>query len=298
MTRPNFISCLLLFCLVLTSCGGNVVTRPAVLRDAESYTNAGLDAFAEANWKNAQLLLTRALSLYQGIDYQQGVMLSHINLAEVALVLDDYPAVEKHLDSARTIANRTSQADVQSRISLLFSHNALKQNQTNLAKKRLQPLMPEFNDVNPVSIASHIQLVAIADRTKIAFVENSNASLWTHRYANALMLSDIKDSGLESRLLRFQAVLLQQQGNLETAESNLQKALIKYKNNLSRPGIAVTLSELGQLYMIQGRWQDAQEYIKRAMVVYRYLKNAKKISRLNKTLAEVETHLANLNSGK
>ena len=181
---------------------------------------------------------------------------------------------------------------------LLFTRNDLKQNQTTLAEKRLQPLLLEFNDLSPVSIASHIQLVAIADRTKIAFVENSNASLWTHRYANALILSDIKDPGLESRLLRFQAVLLQRQGDLETAESNLQQALTKYKNNLSRSGIAVTLSELGQLYMIQGRWQDAQEYIKRALDVYRYLKNAEKISQLDETLAEVEIQLANLNSGK
>ena len=69
--------------------------------------------------------------------------------------------------------------------------------------------------------------------------------------------------------------MLQQQGNLDAAESNLQQALINYKQNLSRPGIAITLSELGQLYMAQDRWQDAKEYFSRSLAVNQYLNNTK-----------------------
>ena len=150
--------------------------------------------------------------------------------------------------------------------------------------------MPEFDNVTPVSKANQIQLIACADRTRIAFAENNNASLWTQRYANALRLAKNKDLLLESRLLRYQAILLQQQGDLEAAESNLQQALTHYKQNLSRSGIAITLSELGQLYVQQGRWQDAKEYLSRSLAVYQYLNNTKQVSRLNKILAGIELH--------
>ncbi|MFW5442946.1 MAG: tetratricopeptide repeat protein [Methylococcaceae bacterium] len=288
MSRKKSTLYLLVF-LLLSGCGGNAINKSNVILEAESHTQDGLKKFSQANWHRAHYSFTQALLFYQGIDDQQGVLLSHINLAEVALVLDDYSTVEKHLQLATIIANRTSQVEIQSRIALLFSQNAVQQKQIALAKNYLQPLLLEFNDVIPVRIASRIELVAIADRTKIAFIENSSVSLWTHRYANALLHSDIKDSVLETRLLRFQAALFQRQGDLEAAESNLQQALTQYKNNFSRLGIALTLTELAELYLIQGRAQDANEYLNRAMDVFRYLKDTEKIAQLNEALAKLKT---------
>lgn len=292
MIRTYIKAYLLLFSLLLSACGSNYVTRPTVIQDAESHTNIGVQAFSEGDFSRAQLLFSRALFLYQGLDNQQGEMLSHINLAEVALVTGNYPTVEKHLLNASTIANNTFQTEIQSRINLLSAQSALIQKQFTLAKKRLQPLLPEFEDETLVSTASHIQLVACADRTQIAVVENSNASLWTHRYTSALKLSDSKDPILEARLLRFQAVLLQEQGSLDAAESTLLQALNIYKENFSRSGIAETLNEMGQLSIAQNREQDAKEYIARALAVYRYLDNTKKIAQLNETLMSLDASTA------
>jgi len=295
MIKRNFTSYLLLFCLVLTSCAGNnVVTRPAVLVDAESYTNAGLEAYAEANWKSAQLLFTRALSLYQGIDDQQGVLYSHINLAEVALSRRDYSTAKTHLDIAANIAKKDLLQYYQGRVSLLYALNALQQNKTVLAESILEPLLPAFDNATPVTIPDIVQIAAIANRTKIAFVQKQDEQLWTLRYANALKQSTINNPDLEARLLRFQSSLMLRQGNYEKAETKLQQALSNYKSSLTRSGIAATLFELGAMYMIQSNWQEALGYLNRSIAVFRYLEDLEKVVQVTEQLAIVEAELGNL----
>ncbi|WP_428356922.1 hypothetical protein [Methyloprofundus sp.] len=277
---------LILPVLILSACAGSIDTRPAGIINAENYSIEGLQAFSQADWQRAQSLFTQSLIFYQGIDDQQGALLSHINLAEVALVMGDYPAVEKHLFAAGLIAHTTGQPDIQSRIALLYAQNALAQNQVNVAKKFLKPLLA----VDEHS-ASQVQIIALADRTKAAFMENIDSALWTRRYAQTLSLADVNDSNLESRLLRFQAELLREQGDIEAAERCLQQALTGYKQHLSRPGIAITLSELGQLYISQGRWYAGKEYISRSLAVFRHLKNTEKITQLNAILVEIDMQL-------
>ncbi|NOR81462.1 MAG: tetratricopeptide repeat protein [Methyloprofundus sp.] len=266
--------------MILSACGGSAVNKPAALLNAESYTNEGLQAFAEDDSSKAQQLFSRALILYQGMDNQHGMLLSHINLAEVTLALNEYPASLKNLDAATYIVKKTSLADIQSRITLLYSVLALKQNKTTLAESIVQPLLPKFNKEAPVISPNNLQLVAIAHRTKIAFVQNQDKLLWTQRYAEMLKKSFIKNNALEARLLRFQSALLIDQGDYQGAESNFQQALLKYKSIPSRAGIAVTLFELGELAVIEKRWQDARDYFNRAINVYRYLKDFDKVAQL------------------
>jgi len=108
MIKRSLNLCLLCLNFVLISCAGHIASKPAVLLDAENYTNKGMQAFAESNWQRAQRSFTRALSLYQGIDDQRGVLQSHINLAEVALSVRDYQASQKHLDQAADIIQAKS----------------------------------------------------------------------------------------------------------------------------------------------------------------------------------------------
>lgn len=294
MTRRNVISCLLLVCFIVTGCADNVVTRPSVFLDAESYTSGGLDAFSEAKWNRAQLLFTQALSLYQGIDDQQGILYSQINLAEVALSRRNYSTVERHLGLAADIAKKEALQHYQERISLLYALNALQQNQTDEAESVLQVLLPEFDEDRLITIPDTIQMAAIANRTKIAFVQKQDESLWTLRYANALRLSTKNNPVLEARLLRFQGSLMLGQENYQKAESGFQQALSMYKKNVSRPGIAATLSELGALYMIQGHWQNALDYLNRSIAVFRYLGDICQVIGITGNLVIVEAELGNL----
>ena len=185
------------------SCGGHTASKPAVVLDAENYTNEGMQAFAESNWQRAQRLFTRALSLYQGIDDQRGVLQSHINLAEVALSVRDYQASQRHLDQATDIIRTKSLSPYQQRIALLYALQALQQKHIVQAEHLLLSLLPVFHNSTPVTIPDAIQMSAIANRTKIAFMNNQDEALWVLRYAKALEISDIKDYDLEARLLPF-----------------------------------------------------------------------------------------------
>lgn len=280
--------------MLLTACGGLSVTQSSQLQDAENQINTGLQAYSEAKWNNARLLFTRALLLYQGIDDQQGVLYCHINLAEVALATGEYTAVKRQLDLAADIAKADTFQHYQKRIKLLYAQNALRQQQIAVAEIMLQPLLPAFNGVTAATAPDIIQLIAIVNRTKIAFLRQQKEELWVQRYAAALKLSAMKNPELEARLLRFQAILLQRQGDNRAAESNLLQALSEYKKNFSRAGIAATLSALGQHYMAQSLWQDSKDYLKRSIAVFRYLKNSDKANQLIEKLVKVESELSKL----
>jgi tetratricopeptide (TPR) repeat protein len=280
----------------LTGCGGHPTTKPAVLLDAENDINEGIQAFAESNRQRAQRLFSRALSLYQGLDNQQGILESTINLAEVALSVRDYHASHGYLDKTADIIRASSLGQYQRRITLLNVQQALQENQVALAESLLQPLLPAFNGTIPAIIPDAIQITAIANRTKIAFMRHQDETFWVQRYAEALKISDMKNYDLEARLLRFQSNLLQSQGDYSASGSKLEQALSIYKNNLSRTGIAVTLSELGLLYMQQAQWLKALDYFNRSIVVYRYLGDSDNVNQVTKNRGEVEFELGHRRS--
>ncbi|RLA23683.1 MAG: hypothetical protein DRQ62_05965 [Gammaproteobacteria bacterium] len=294
MIRIEIRTYLLLLALLLSACAGDAITRPAAIQEAESDTNNGLQAFSDADWHSAQRFFSRALSLYQGIDNQQGVLYSHINLAEVGLSAGDYPAAQIHLKRAGDIAKLPAFQEYQPRISLLLAQRAIRQQDYVQAEKILQPLLPEFNELTPVNTPDTIQLTAIASRTTIAFAQQQHESKWTQRYARALSLSGNSSLALQSRLLRFQADLLQREQHYKDAESLLQRALTGYKSVPLRSGIAATLAQLGCLSMTQSHWQDAQDYFIRAIQVFRYLGDQVSVMHNTQHLATVELELGNL----
>jgi tetratricopeptide (TPR) repeat protein len=285
--------------MTLSGCGGGIATTKTLeIEDAESYTNDGLQAFSDSRWDSAQWLFARALSLYEGIDDQQGVLLSRINLAEVTLALHNYPASLRYLDLATATATdnikQSSQVKHQSRITLLYARIALQQQKAIQAESILQPLLPEFDRLMPITPFEIIHMAAIAVRTKIAFVQKKDEVLWTNRYAKTLELLGTHSIDLDFHLLRFQSDLLQQQKKYNQSESNLLQALTGYKMISNRPGIAATLLQLGQLNMAQGHWQVARNYFDRSVSVFRYLKDLGKVIQLTENLMKVEMELGDL----
>jgi len=294
MNNPGLFLCLILFNIALASCGSNPATQRTVIVNADSYMNDGVKAFAQADWDRAKWLFNKALALHQSVDDQKGVLFSHINLAEVALSTKDYQTAQTHLDRAAIITQTASLQPYQTRITLLSAQSAIKQQNYVQAEKILQSLLPAFKELTPDKLPDIIQLTAIANRTKIAFLQKQDESIWTRRYANAMAQSANKSPDLENRLLRFQADLLQRQKHFQEAKSLLQRALSGYKKTLSRSGIAATLTELGQLSMRKGRWQDAKNYFFRSNEVFNYIGDLDKVIQNTEHLIKIETTLGNL----
>jgi len=259
------------------------------LWNAENYTDDAMQAYVDDDWIRARQLFNYALSLYQGIDDQSAILASHINLVEVALAVHDNQAAYRHLSLAEDIVKTETLKNHQPRITLLYALVAMQQKQMIKASGFLHELLPVFEGEAVVTIPSSIQLVAIASRTEIAFVQKQNESFWTLRYANALKKSANKNTDLEARLLRFQSKLGFQQGDYDTSDILLQQALSMYKNNLSRPGIAGTLLELGKLHQKQRDWQHAERYFNRSIAVYHSLGNVEKVDKVTKALVKVKS---------
>lgn len=277
--------------LLLNGCGGNSVNKPNILIDVEAYTNNGIQAYTNAEWGAAQSFFDKALQLYQGIDYQKGVLLSYINLAEVSLAQHNYDKSHEYLTYATAIAKYDSFQRYRSRITLLYGLIALQQKKLTEAEHILQNILPAFNDDHLVVMPTVIQLSALASQTKIAFLKKQDEALWTRRYENALKKAENKNTDREARLFRFQSSLLLQQGFENEAELKMKQALFLYKENLSRVGIAITLLELAQFYQMKQRWQEAQDYLNRSKVVYNFLGNDEKIKLITELLTQVSTKM-------
>ncbi len=278
----------LAICAGLAGCGGNAISKPEVLADGENYMTEGIHAYANAEWSLARNAFHRALRLYQGIDQQEGVLLSYINLAEVSLAVHDYAESLRYLTLASKIAKYDSLEGYEPRINLLYALVALQQKQLTRAEHRLQQILPAFEEIIPVVIPDTLQLAAIASRTRLAFLEKEHEALWTRRYESALKKAANQNPDKKARLLRFQSRLLLRQGEEKKAELKMQQALSLYKKNLSRAGIAVTLLEIAQYHRSEQRLQKAREYLNRAKAVYEFLGNKEKIQLIADTLKQLE----------
>jgi len=271
---------LVLLCLALSSCGGSSVSKPARLTNAEIYTEEAVNAYEDEEWSRAQQLFNQSLTIYQGIDDRTGVLVSHINLVEVALARHDLQSAQKHLIVAEDIVKTEGIGAYQARITLLYALVAIQQDEMTKGNGFLQQLMPEFKGGELVDGIDAIQLAAIASRTELAFTQKQDESLWVLRFANALKKAVNEKMTLKARLLRFQSLLLIQQADYSRAEELLQQALLIVKNNLSRSGIAQVLFELGQLKAKQGTSVQALNYFDRSIAVFRSVGNDVKVNKV------------------
>ncbi len=292
-TKTFVINKVLLFlaiCFILSGCGG-AVNRPVVFVDAEEYTADGIQAYTNAEWHKAQRFFNKALQLYQGVDDQEGALLSYINLAEVSLNLHDYSQTNLYLSNAEAIATYQAFQKYSARISLLYGLSALQQNQLTEAEHILQEILPAFDESTLLSMPNTTQLAVISSMTKIAFLNKHDEVLWTKRYASALKKIANESTDREARLLRYQSDLLLQQEADRKAESKKLQALALYKSKQSREGIAATLLELAQYYRSKQQWQVAFVYFNRSKSVYQFLGDVEKVKLIDGFIIQIQSNI-------
>ena len=275
-----------LCCVLLSACGGSSVTRPALILNAENYMNEAIQAYADEQWNRAQQLFERSLINYQSMDDRLGVLVCHINLVEVALAGHVLALAEKHLALADAMLKTEALPGYQARINLLYALVAMQQDKMIAAHSFLQSVLPDFQ-LTAFTVDA-VQLAAIASRTQIAFVQKQNESLWTSRFENALEKSVPANQAMQARLIRFQARLLMQTGDYAKAEALFQQALLIYKADLSRSGIAQVLFELGTLSQQQSAKAQAINYFNRAIAVFQSLGQTEKVNKIKQSLGKVQ----------
>lgn len=251
---------LLALALLLAACVSPPQQRPAALVQGERYLAMGVQSFRADDYAGAANHFTQALAHYQGLDHQEGMLHSRINLAETALAVGNAAAAERHLQAARLLAG----GEGNPRLQLLHSSAALRQGQHDAAVDMLTPLL------DGVPRRDAIYRSALANRVDAALArDEAGVAAWVERYAAALRGDDVP--AFTARLYRFQGELARRGGDYSGAEGLLQQALELYKAIPSRPGTAATLEAWGTLLMEQQRWAEAEDRLQRALHIRLWL---------------------------
>ncbi len=269
--------------LLLQACAGVSDDRPEVVRESERYLERGVAAFRDDDYVTAASLFSKALLHYRSFDDAEGVLLSHINLAETALALGNHRAAGKQLALAEQVIHReASLAEHGSRVTLLRATSAVEQGNAELAMELLAPLLPGFGaDGRPLSPAMPTALAALVLRTRLALLEADAPELWVGRLQRSLDgLSGEPDPAQSARLKRFQAQLAASERRWGAAHALYREALASYRELAARRGIAQTLEEWAALYMAQEEWEAARDRLQRALFVRSWYHDRRGVARI------------------
>jgi len=272
----------ILLLLGLSSCTNSHRSDPPLLTQANNDTVDAIQAFNHANWERAQRLFKQALRQYQSIDDLSGILQSYINLVELNLSQQHDVQALDYLNKARMIADDPTLFHYRSRLTYLYARCALQQKQLAKARILLQGLLPDFKQNVASSKLTYIQLSALVSRVKLAFILNQDRVIWVGRLNNALQKAE--NMPYLARLLRFQAILQVEQHQVNQAEQSLQQALKWYKQNLHRFGMAMTLYELGQLYLNHLDKPKAKSYLVRSLNIFHALGDKPRQQQVKKIL--------------
>ncbi len=279
-------SSVLCLSLILASCATQPTNSPTHLVRGHQLSQQGIQAFQNEQWVKAERLFQQALRYYQSVDASQGIAHCHINLSQLELRRHNFEPAQYHLKQAKSVVQQSKLTSLKLRLQLLAATLAMQQQKYNQAETLLRNLLPLSPDFPAKKKMNALQLSAISLRTKLAFVIQKESELWLQRYQTALQTSP--DNFIhQARILRFQAQILIQKGELTQAEIMLHKILAKYKKNDLRSGIAATLGDLAQLHLQQHNLQQARNFFSRAANVYRSLRNKHKLTLISKQLDQV-----------
>ncbi|HEX9802546.1 MAG TPA: tetratricopeptide repeat protein [Gammaproteobacteria bacterium] len=272
MNRPITWSGLVLALLLVSACSSVSDTRPEVIRTSERYLEQGVEAYNNSDYPAATDFFSRALASYRSIDNLDGILFSHINLAETAIAAGSYDALRKQLSDAERVIRALGASEHEPRLTLLWAQSHWRQGRRENALELLEPLLPRFNDKQEVGgKLDALALTALMLRTDIAFAsldENDDeARLWLRRLENGYACGSEVTPQHKARLLRFQAQWLMHQGEPAGAEERLQQALDIYRPEAVRPAIAATLEESARVAIQLEQWEQAEDRLLRALYI-------------------------------
>lgn len=272
----------------LAACSGISDTRPDVLRSSERLLERGVNAYHNSDYVGATDFFSRALTHYRSIDHRQGMLFSHINLAESALAMGQHSGAGKHLLEATSLAHELDDIEQQHRTALLQAQLAWRQSQADHARQILHALLapPEQGSKH----SDTLQLAALALRCEIAFsdADADGAEQWLQGFEQAIKRSSEATPQHQARLLRFQAQQLQRQGEHEQADTLREAALAIYRETAQRPAVAATLTEQGQSLLIRQRHAEAEDRLQRALYIRIWMLDRHNSRKLLEQLAQVQ----------
>lgn len=240
--------------------------RPEPLVLGERLINQGVDAFNGGNYISAISLFQQSLAHYRSIDHMGGIIDTLINLADTHSALAEYDEVESLLSKIERVGNGSITNQQQQRITLLSAANALSRSNYSQAESLIQPLLPLPQSTSPFS-RHHLSTLIQLARAKIGQQRYFDAKEVLKRIRSQESLQE----NFLARLLRLEAEIAIAEGDLETADADLQSALELYRQLAFRPGIAATLQMWADVALQQQKIDLARDRLGRALYIHLWI---------------------------
>lgn len=246
--------------LIACASTAEIDTRPALIQSAEKSLELGVSNYNENNFTKAESHFDRALFLYRSIDNPEGITTSCLNIAKTKLSSGQINQAHLYAERAKNIIQREQLKQFDDLLALIQSSIAIDNNDTTKAKPLLDGLLAETQ-----SNGNHaIRTAALQNRTRIAFLDNTNPVDWVKLYEDALKKPGQNSILNKARLLRFKAEL---EINNQSASANFAKALMHYRSTAHSPGIAATLAEWAKLDISNADYKSALSKLERALYI-------------------------------
>ncbi len=263
---------LISFILILSGCFASKDTRPEIIRTSERLMERGVNAHTNGDYVDAVHCFTLALARYRSIDHRQGMLFSHLNLAETTLATNRLDAAGRHIAEADILTLEMGDHKIIQRVALLKARQYWMQQQRCMALFQLEGLLPTFDARHqPESIPNELQLAALSLRTDIAFASlresPEEAELWLQRLQQAMQMVQPVDPRHYARKQRFEARMAAWNGQPDLALNLLDEALMTYRKKALRPAIAATLVEAAQIRWKSHSLDHAEQLLQRALFI-------------------------------
>ena len=224
----------------------------------------GISQYNINNYSEAIDQFEKALLQYRSIDNQAGIANSCLNLAKTHMAINHNQLAAEYLLRANTVIEQASLAELDGYLFLLRSSLAIN---TDMYDQAIQDLDKVIDDKDPA-----IELAAVMNRTKIAFLRNDSDKLqWLEKYKTLQSRHPDKRSHA-ARILRFQA----QAGDDPDEKKTLLAQSLAISHELAnRTAIAATLTQWADLEQAEKQFEAAEDKYLRALFIRHQLGDVK-----------------------
>ncbi|BCG65953.1 MAG: hypothetical protein methR_P3825 [Methyloprofundus sp.] len=274
-------SALLIIMLVISACSSTPDPRPYALTQSEQLMQQGISAYQQDNYPQASKSFNAAITLYQSIDDQHGVLLAQINLIKSNLAISQFALTEQIFSTLNT---NTATPALRAQIIALRAHSLFLQQNYPAALHTFAPLLKQLSDRHaPVNNA---QIKLLLMQTKYAlFARTPDAPIWFQRLSTVMTDNTQVSSAQLALFNRLAAHNALHAGRHTQALTLMQTSLTSYKAIVNRRATAACLQELAKIHIAMHNIVAAQQALGRALLIRQWLQDSYKTQQISQQLA-------------
>ncbi|MCC5854332.1 MAG: tetratricopeptide repeat protein [Idiomarina sp.] len=262
--------------LLLAGCGSTPEPAPYAHQQGQQLLERGVTSHQRGDYVDAAYYFTRALAQYRSLDHREGMLNSHLNLAETSFLIGRLPIAAEHASSAQALAELQRDREATERAQIVLARIALEQNSLDDAAALIEHIVPP----TATRPTEHAALLILAD------IGIRNEPRDHHYISHA---ERIHGTPLfQARVMRLHAQMSEEP---QLIGQLLRDALDQYRELSFRPGIAATLEEMGQFHQQRGDYEAAEYRLQRALYVRAWLSDGYRSANLLEQLAALYERL-------